>query len=338
MRIPMRPAAAAIAATAALALTAPALGHQTVSDRGVAVTLHVLPDDEPVAGKPATIVAVKVTPPKGGRFTFGSCTCRVKVAAATGHVLLNRRTGKRTPFVFPDAAAYEITYSGSYRAKSGRTGRFSARLRHSRVLSRALTEEDHHMTLRITLQGRARRRRRQRRRRRARPARPVVGPRHRQRPAAAGHRRSPARAARSSCARPNETRDSRTPGRSCCTCPPRSRRASSVRQSPDWKIRIVRAGHRQEGRGRQRDPRRQARLVDGAHAPTPRSSRACSASGPRAGSTRATPQKLCFGIAQYYRNADGSRKKPEIVNWTGDPATADTPRSCVDVAAAPPKS
>ncbi len=126
MRIALRPAAAAIAATAALALTAPALGHQTVSARGVAVTLHVLPDDEPVAGQPATIVAVKVTPPRGGRFAFGSCTCRVKVATATGRVLLNKRTGKRTPFVFPDRAAYEITYSGSYRAKSKKTKRFSA--------------------------------------------------------------------------------------------------------------------------------------------------------------------------------------------------------------------
>jgi hypothetical protein len=51
-----------------------------------------------------------------------------------------------------------------------------------------------------------------------------------------------------------------------------------------------------------------------------------------------TPATLCFGIAQYYRNADGSRRKPEIVNWTGDPATAEHPRSCIDVAATPPKS
>jgi len=126
MRVPKRPAAAAVAALAVLALSAPALGHQTVSDRGVAVTLHVLPDDEPVAGKPATIVAVKVRPPKGGRFTFGSCTCRVKVATSTGKVLLNRRTGKRTSFQFPDPAAYEITYSGSYRTKSAKTRKFSS--------------------------------------------------------------------------------------------------------------------------------------------------------------------------------------------------------------------
>ena len=42
-----------------------------MSSGGVAVTLHVLPDDEPVAGQPATIVAVKVNPPKGlGRLTL----------------------------------------------------------------------------------------------------------------------------------------------------------------------------------------------------------------------------------------------------------------------------
>ncbi len=126
MSVPKRPVAAAVAALSALTLSASAHGHQTVSDRGVAVTLHVLPDDEPVAGKPATIVAVKVKPPKGGRFTFGSCACRVKVTSSTGKVLLNRRAGKRTSFVFPDPAAYEITYSGSYRAKSRKTRRFAA--------------------------------------------------------------------------------------------------------------------------------------------------------------------------------------------------------------------
>jgi hypothetical protein len=126
MRVPMPVAAAAIVAMASLALTAPASGHQTVSDHGVAVTLHVLPDDEPVAGQPATIVAIRIRPPAGGRFRFGSCACRIKVGTATGRVLMNKRTAKRTSFVFPDPAAYEITYSGSYRARDGRTKRFGA--------------------------------------------------------------------------------------------------------------------------------------------------------------------------------------------------------------------
>lgn len=126
MRAPTPSAALAVAVAAALALApaVPALAHETVTDRGVAVTLHVLPDDEPRAGEPSTIVIVKVRPPKGGRFTFGACRCSVKVTTASGDVLLNRRTGKRTPFVFPDSAAYEITYSGTYRAKGGKTRHF----------------------------------------------------------------------------------------------------------------------------------------------------------------------------------------------------------------------
>lgn len=127
MRVPLRPAALAAAATATLAFTAPALSHETVTDRGVAVTMHVLPDDEPRAGSPSTIVIVKVKPPSGARFTFKACSsCRMKITSSAGRTLLNRRAGKRTTFTFPDAAAYELTYSGSYRAQNGRTRRFSA--------------------------------------------------------------------------------------------------------------------------------------------------------------------------------------------------------------------
>jgi hypothetical protein len=124
VRCAMKAAALAVAATAAPALTASALAHETVTDHGVAVTMHVLPGDEPQAGEPATIVIVKVRPPSG-RFTFGTCRCRIKVTTAAGRVLLDRRTLKRTPFVFPDPAAYEVTYSGGYRAKGGRTRHFS---------------------------------------------------------------------------------------------------------------------------------------------------------------------------------------------------------------------
>ena len=124
MRSGMRAAALTVAAPAAPALTASALAHETVTDHGVAVTMHVLPGDEPQAGQPATIVIVNVKPPSG-RFTFGSCGCRIKVTTASGRVLLNRRTQKRTPFVFPDPAAYEVTYSGGYRARGGRTKHFS---------------------------------------------------------------------------------------------------------------------------------------------------------------------------------------------------------------------
>ena len=124
MRRAIRPAALAVAALAASALPASALAHETVTDRGVAVTMHVLPGDEPRAGEAATIVIVKVKP-RSGRFTFRRCACRIKVTSSSGRVLLDRRTGKRTPFVFPDPAAYEVTYAGTYRAKGGGTKRFS---------------------------------------------------------------------------------------------------------------------------------------------------------------------------------------------------------------------
>jgi hypothetical protein len=125
MRIANRTAAVAVALTAAAAAAVPALAHETVTDHGVAVTMHILPGDEPQAGQPATIAIVSVRPPKGGRFTFKACTCRIKVTTASGDVLLNRRTGKRTSFVFPDPAAYEIAYSGTYRARGGRSKHFS---------------------------------------------------------------------------------------------------------------------------------------------------------------------------------------------------------------------
>ena len=50
------------------------------------------------------------------------------------------------------------------------------------------------------------------------------------------------------------------------------------------------------------------------------------------------PQQACFPIWQYYRSKSGKRIAPEVVKWTGDPATAEHPRSCIDVVAAPPKS
>lgn len=46
-----------------------------------------------------------------------------------------------------------------------------------------------------------------------------------------------------------------------------------------------------------------------------------------------TAGTVCFGIAQHYRNTNGRRTKADIVNWTGDPATSDKPRSCIDVKA-----
>ena len=111
----------------------------------------------------------------------------------------------------------------------------------------------------------------------------------------------------------------------------------SVRQSPDWKVVITRedTGRQGEGGGKIFAVKRvtwTARTPDAEIEPSMFGEWAVRWVNPTA------PQKLCFGIAQYYRNAQGKRVKPEIVNWTGDPGTSETPRSCIDVVAAAPAS
>jgi hypothetical protein len=103
------------------AVQAPA--HQTAYSKGVAVTLHVTPDDEPVAGKQARILVTEVDPPRRGKFSWKSCACYLRVSDSSGRVVLNRRAGKRTSFKFPRTGAYEIVFSGRYK-RDGRTKRF----------------------------------------------------------------------------------------------------------------------------------------------------------------------------------------------------------------------
>jgi hypothetical protein len=114
--------AAAIALLAALALAAPAAAHQTVSDNGATVTVHVSPDDAPVAGQAAKINVVRVKVPAHATFRLSSA--RVRVSDSAGKVLLDRRAAKHIAFTFPKAAAYQIVVSGSYR-RGGRTRRFT---------------------------------------------------------------------------------------------------------------------------------------------------------------------------------------------------------------------
>ena len=110
----------------------------------------------------------------------------------------------------------------------------------------------------------------------------------------------------------------------------------SVRQSPDWKIRIVREDTGKKGEG-------DSKILAVKRVSWTARNAAAEVEPGMFGEWAArwvnplTPQKLCFGIAQYYRNKNGSRKKSEVVNWTGDPATAEHPRSCIDVAATPPR-
>jgi hypothetical protein len=114
---------AALAATAFF--TIPALAHQTVSSNGARVTLHVDPDDEPEAGRSTSIRVLKVAVPRGARFSYSSCRCRLKISNSAGTVLRDAPMTTRTTFRFPSAGAYRLTYSGRY-SRSGNRKRFSA--------------------------------------------------------------------------------------------------------------------------------------------------------------------------------------------------------------------
>ena len=94
---------------------AAAPGHQTESSKGVSVTVHVTPEDEPVAGRVSTITA-RVKPSRG-RFTWRSCKCYLRITDSSGRVVLNRRAKRTQRFTFPRATAYEIVFSG--RVKRG---------------------------------------------------------------------------------------------------------------------------------------------------------------------------------------------------------------------------
>jgi hypothetical protein len=99
-----------------LSIAGSATGHQTESNKGVSVTLHVTPDDEPVSGQEARIIVSKVRPSKG-RFSWKSCACYLRVSDSTGNVVLNRKAKRTTVFTFPRATAYEIVFTG--RVKRG---------------------------------------------------------------------------------------------------------------------------------------------------------------------------------------------------------------------------
>ena len=106
----------------------------------------------------------------------------------------------------------------------------------------------------------------------------------------------------------------------------------SFRQVPDWRIKIVRedTGKTAEGGSKVFAVKRvawTAKTKDAEIEPGMFGEWAIRYVNP------ATPTTLCFGILQYYRNTAGKRVKPEVVQWTGDPATSDTPRSCIDVKA-----
>jgi len=93
-----------------------ATGHQTESSKGVSVTMHVTPEDEPIAGRSSKILVTKVKPNRG-RFSWKSCKCYLRISDSAGKVVLNRKARRSQSFTFPRASAYEIVFSG--RVKRG---------------------------------------------------------------------------------------------------------------------------------------------------------------------------------------------------------------------------
>jgi hypothetical protein len=105
----------------ALACAGGALAHQTATNNGVTVTVHVAPDDEPIVGVVSVIGVTRVTT-RPGRFAWATCRCTVEVRYAEGQVLRRGRAGPRTEFTFPAAGAYEIRVAG--RVKRGKVWRW----------------------------------------------------------------------------------------------------------------------------------------------------------------------------------------------------------------------
>jgi len=134
---------------------------------------------------------------------------------------------------------------------------------------------------------------------------------------------------------PNE-REAQNTWKIVMIVPAEAQESISVRQDPNWKIRIFKEDSGKTGEGGSK-VFAVRRISWTATTPAAEIEPGMFGEWPVRFVNPAAPTKLCFGLAQYYRNLDGTRRKPEIVNWTGDPATAETPRSCFDVAAAPPK-
>jgi len=94
------------------------LGHQTKSNKGVSVTMHVTPDDEPVSGASSRILVTKVRPNRG-TFSWKSCKCYLRISDSTGNVVLNRKAAREMRFTFARTGAYELVFSG--RVKRGKS-------------------------------------------------------------------------------------------------------------------------------------------------------------------------------------------------------------------------
>jgi hypothetical protein len=95
-----------------------AWAHQTATNNGVTVTVHVAPDDEPVAAEPALVLVEKVKT-RTGKFTWATCKCTVEIRNSAGELLRKGRATSRTSFTFPQPGAYAIRVAGRVKRKAG---------------------------------------------------------------------------------------------------------------------------------------------------------------------------------------------------------------------------
>ena len=109
---------AAFAAVALVVAVGPAAAHQIASNNGVAVQVHVDPNDEPIAGVATTVWVVRVKA-RNATFAWKTCRCRLKVFDSSGTVILDTAVKvPRTPVTFPEPKAYGITFSGRVKKKA----------------------------------------------------------------------------------------------------------------------------------------------------------------------------------------------------------------------------
>jgi hypothetical protein len=102
----------------ALSCAGVAWAHQTATNNGVTVTVHVTPEDEPIAGQPSLILVEKVKT-RTGRFAWATCRCTMQVSNSDAEVLRKGRITPRTTFTFPEAGAYRIMVAGRVKRAVG---------------------------------------------------------------------------------------------------------------------------------------------------------------------------------------------------------------------------
>jgi hypothetical protein len=105
-------------AAIALAMAAVASGHDRETNNGVSVTVHIDPDDSPVATQPATIVVERVE--TRAKFRWLTCRCAWKITDSTGGVVYSNPAKARTSLVFPKPGAYTLSFSGRVKVSTSR--------------------------------------------------------------------------------------------------------------------------------------------------------------------------------------------------------------------------